>query len=105
MAKIATGDVDESLDIVQDAMLMLVKKYRHKPEDQWKPLFYRIGWRHLRLPLIALANGAIIAAVVLTDYRSARRLPDRQTVADLEILASDEYQKLPEGQQQRQLDL
>ena len=48
MAKIATGDVDESLDIVQDAMLMLVKKYRNKPEDQWKPLFYRILQNRIR---------------------------------------------------------
>ena len=48
MAKIATGDVDESLDIVQDAMLLLVKKYRNKPEDQWKPLFYRILQNRIR---------------------------------------------------------
>ncbi len=42
MAKIATGDVDESMDIVQDAMFAMVKKYRNKPNNQWKPLFHRI---------------------------------------------------------------
>ena len=48
MARIATGDVDESMDIVQDAMLALVKKYHNKPEDSWKPLFYRILQNRIR---------------------------------------------------------
>jgi len=48
MAKIATGDVDVSLDIVQDAMFVLVKKYRNKPEHQWKPLFFRILQNRIR---------------------------------------------------------
>jgi RNA polymerase sigma-70 factor (ECF subfamily) len=48
MAKLATGDVDEAMDIVQDAMLALVKKYRHKPEHLWKPLFYRILQNRIR---------------------------------------------------------
>ena len=42
MAQVAVQDVDEALDIVQDAMLTLVRKYAHKPQDQWRPLFYRI---------------------------------------------------------------
>lgn len=42
MAQFAVQDVDEALDIVQDAMLTLVRKYAHKPQDQWRPLFYRI---------------------------------------------------------------
>lgn len=42
MAKAAVGDADEALDIVQDAMFTLTKKYRRKGEDQWRPLFYRI---------------------------------------------------------------
>ena len=48
MARIATGDADAALDIVQDAMFILVKKYRHKPEKQWKPLFYRILQNRIR---------------------------------------------------------
>ena len=42
MAEIATGDSDEALDIVQDAMLKLVEKYRHKPPEQWRFLFFKI---------------------------------------------------------------
>lgn len=42
MAKIATGNTEEALDIVQDAMTRLVKKYAMRPADEWGPLFYRI---------------------------------------------------------------
>ena len=42
MAEFATGSTEEAFDIMQDAMLALVKTYAHKPEDTWKPLFYRI---------------------------------------------------------------
>ncbi len=42
MAQLAVKDVDEALDIVQDAMLTLVRRYAHKPDEQWRPLFYRI---------------------------------------------------------------
>ncbi len=42
MAQIATNSTDDALDIVQEAMLSLVKRYGTKPEEEWKPLFYRI---------------------------------------------------------------
>jgi RNA polymerase sigma-70 factor (ECF subfamily) len=42
MARISTGDPDAALDIVQDAMLKLVRSYRQRPADEWSPLFYRI---------------------------------------------------------------
>ena len=42
MAQVAVRDVDEALDIVQDAMFTLVRKYAHKPRNEWRPLFYRI---------------------------------------------------------------
>ncbi len=42
MAYIATGNHDEALDIVQDAMLKLVQKYADKPNEEWPPLFIRI---------------------------------------------------------------
>lgn len=41
-AKVATGNRDEALDIVQDAMLKLSSKYANKPEAEWPPLFHRI---------------------------------------------------------------
>jgi RNA polymerase sigma-70 factor, ECF subfamily len=42
MAEIATRNSADALDIVQDTMIKLVEKYSHKPQQQWKPLFYRI---------------------------------------------------------------
>lgn len=42
MARIATSDHADALDLVQDAMLQLASKYAKKPEDQWRPLFFRI---------------------------------------------------------------
>jgi RNA polymerase sigma-70 factor (ECF subfamily) len=48
MARTATGSTDEALDIVQDAMVAMVEKYWKKPEEQWKPLFYRIVQNGIR---------------------------------------------------------
>ncbi len=42
MAYIATGNREEALDIVQDAMLKLVQKYANKSPEDWPPLFMRI---------------------------------------------------------------
>ena len=42
MAVIATGNRDDALEIVQDAMFKLVNKYADKSADDWGPLFHRI---------------------------------------------------------------
>ena len=42
IAEISVRNPDEALDIVQDAMIRLARKYADKPEDEWAPLFYRI---------------------------------------------------------------
>lgn len=42
MSEIATGNRDDALDLVQDAMIKLVEKYAHRCTDDWGPLFYRI---------------------------------------------------------------
>lgn len=41
IARYATGNTDEALDIVQDAMAAFVKHYRKKPAEQRAPLFFR----------------------------------------------------------------
>ena len=42
MARYAVGDIDEAMDIVQETMLTLARKYAAKPEAEWAPLFFRI---------------------------------------------------------------
>jgi RNA polymerase sigma-70 factor (ECF subfamily) len=37
-----TGDPEEALDIVQDAMFRFVRKYSARPDEEWRPLFFRI---------------------------------------------------------------
>lgn len=42
IARLATGNSEDALDLVQDAMFKLVEKYSGHPENEWTPLFYRI---------------------------------------------------------------
>ncbi len=42
MAQMAVGNREDALDIVQEAMFGWVRRYRHKPDESWKPLFYRV---------------------------------------------------------------
>ena len=42
IAEISVRDRDEALDLVQDAMIKLVRNYVDRREDEWTPLFYRI---------------------------------------------------------------
>ncbi|MCG8673162.1 MAG: RNA polymerase sigma factor [Pseudomonadales bacterium] len=42
MARIATGCEQDAMDIVQDAMMGLVKSYSDKPENEWHGLFFKI---------------------------------------------------------------
>lgn len=42
IARVATRNDDDALELVQEAMTRLVKSYRNADEKEWKPLFYRI---------------------------------------------------------------
>jgi RNA polymerase sigma-70 factor (ECF subfamily) len=42
IAEISVRDRDEALDLVQDAMIKLARKYADRTSDEWTPLFYRI---------------------------------------------------------------
>jgi RNA polymerase sigma-70 factor (ECF subfamily) len=42
IAEIAVRDRDEALDLVQDAMIKLVRSYSDRRNEEWAPLFYRI---------------------------------------------------------------
>ncbi|MET0516992.1 MAG: RNA polymerase sigma factor [Nitrospiraceae bacterium] len=48
MAHIATGNADDALDLVQEAMLQLVQRYADKQESEWTPLLYCILQSRIR---------------------------------------------------------
>lgn len=48
LARAAVRDTDEALDIVQDAMFTLARKYGAKPVEEWRPLFFRILQNRIR---------------------------------------------------------
>jgi RNA polymerase sigma-70 factor, ECF subfamily len=48
IAQTALRHEDDALDAVQDAMLQLARAYSARPEQEWKPLFYRILENRIR---------------------------------------------------------
>ena len=42
MAELATGQREEALDLVQDAMLGFVRHYGDRASGEWQPLFWRV---------------------------------------------------------------
>lgn len=48
IARFAVRQDDDALDIVQDAMLQLARRYGQRPAGEWRPLFYRILQNRIR---------------------------------------------------------
>jgi len=48
IALVHVRDRHEALDIVQDAMIRLVRRYAERPSEEWPPLFYRILQNRIR---------------------------------------------------------
>ena len=102
MATVSVGNVDDALDLVQDAMMKLASRYAERPEEQWGPLFQRIlqnsitdwhrrswvknRWRRL----VGGREGQPDAVDPLQDYPDSRqresveRLQQQDAIARLE---------------------
>ena len=48
IAQLTLRHEEDALDVVQDAMLQLARAYGTRPQDEWKPLFYRILENRIR---------------------------------------------------------
>lgn len=48
IARLHIRDRDEAFDVVQDAMIRLVRSYARRPSEEWRPLFYRILQNRIR---------------------------------------------------------
>ncbi len=94
---------EEALDCVQSAMLSFVRKYRAKPEDQWRPLFFRTlynGFRDLhRRRAVRRAFTWISASD--EDLPANAPQPDRWLASgDAGARLLEELQRMPLRQQQ-----
>ena len=115
MIQIATGQTDDSLDLLQDCMMAFVRKYSDKSKSEWKPLFYRVvqnrirDWdRHERLKrLFFISNqrretgpdGENDPIESIEDHRAVDSLTALKAARAMEKL-NDVIKQLPARQQQ-----
>jgi RNA polymerase sigma-70 factor (ECF subfamily) len=68
IAQLGLRNDDDALDAVQDAMMKLVQSYAARPEDEWRPLFYRILANRIRdMQRRRTVRGRIMAWLPLRD--------------------------------------
>jgi RNA polymerase sigma-70 factor (ECF subfamily) len=115
IAEIALRNRDDALDVVQESMIQLARRYGTRPGEEWKPLFYRIlqnrihDWqrrRRTRSRVIAWWTGGTrddgdetpdpIENAAATDAGPSTLLESEQALATLEVA----LRSLPGRQQQ-----
>lgn len=103
IAEISVRDRDEALDLVQDAMIKLARKYVDRGSDEWTPLFYRIlqngvrDWHRRQ----AVRNRVMVwfgrSGNEDNDYDRVAAAPDPRGRTPDELLQSEEAMQSLEG--------
>jgi RNA polymerase sigma-70 factor (ECF subfamily) len=83
MAQVALRDPDDSLDVVQDAMLKLARNYGTRPSAEWRPLFYRILENGIR----DLQRRRSVRKRFMTWLPGAKEDPDNEAQDPLDSVA------------------
>jgi RNA polymerase sigma-70 factor, ECF subfamily len=115
IAQLGLRNDDDALDAVQDAMMKLAQSYGSRPEEEWRPLFYRILANRVRdMQRRRTVRGRIMAWLPVRDAEDegdeidpiaqapsqeptpARRLELDEAIGVLETAVAD----LPRRQQQ-----
>jgi RNA polymerase sigma-70 factor (ECF subfamily) len=77
IAQIALRQEDDALDVVQDAMLQLARAYGQRPEEEWKPLFYRILENRIRdVQRRRMVRNRVMAWLPFRKNEADEELPD-----------------------------
>ncbi len=95
MAVIETRNSSDAVDLVQDAMESLMKRYSSRPSEEWRPLFYRIlqnkikdwyRWSGLRTRLhLQTSNQDMGEDLIEAQIASPAPSPDAQMQSDLSM--------------------
>ena len=112
IAVISVRNHSDALDIVQDAMISLATRYSKRPQDEWRPLFYRIlsnkvrDWHRrstVRNRVLSFFSGQegeeadpIVRASGPPSNNPAREVQTNETMEALEVALG----QLPERQRQ-----
>ena len=68
IAQLGLRNDDDALDAVQDSMMKLVQSYASRPDEEWRPLFFRILANRIRdLQRRRTVRGRIMAWLPLRD--------------------------------------
>ncbi len=88
-AQIATGNTDDAMDIVQDAMVSLINKYSNKQAQDWELLFHKIlsnrimDWH--RRATIRKRFGAWLTPGDKDDYQDSSKAMEQAEFEDINM--------------------
>lgn len=95
VAQLATRNLDDALELTQEAMLGFVRSYAHKPQEQWRPLFFtvldsRIQDFHRRTQVRTRWLGWLRRDPDQPDADPLADIADHTVLAPLELLAGEQ---------------